>query len=178
MNSVVALGQTDSIDQDVPIGHIVDDYVDLIDISDPLPDWAATKFEGYIRDYYRLYFQDGKSYLSSDFNGDDRLDIVVYVRQKLDEKAGFLFIFQSGKTLLAAAGTQIDSKSDDFKWADLWEIVPKGITHETTFLDNGDVDGSKEVVLTHSALSIRQTEGSGGLIYFDGKKLIWIHQGD
>jgi hypothetical protein len=56
--------------------------------------------------------------------------------------------------------------------------VDAKVTQETTFDSEGDVNGSKEVILERPAISIRETEGSGGLIYYDGKKFIWIHQGD
>lgn len=41
-----------------------------------------------------------------------------------------------------------------------------------------DVLGSREVELNNPELGIRQAEGSGGLVYFNGQKFVWIHQGD
>jgi predicted Zn-dependent protease len=79
---------------------------------------------------------------------------------------------------LAGAGNTFGSGGDNFEWADYWEVFDQRITHETTFLENGDVDGSREIKLDHAAISIREDEGSGGLIYFNGEKFISIHQGD
>jgi len=46
------------------------------------------------------------------------------------------------------------------------------------FKENGDVDESKEIKLQRPAIAISDEEGTGGLIYFNGKKFIQIHKGD
>ncbi len=79
---------------------------------------------------------------------------------------------------LAGAGNSFGSGGDNFDWADSWEVLDQRVTHETTFLESGDIDATREVELDHAAISIRQEEGYGGLIYYDGEKFIWIHQGD
>jgi len=57
-------------------------------------------------------------------------------------------------------------------------IFNKRIALMSLFKENGDVDESKEIKLQRPAIAISDEEGTGGLIYFNGKKFIQIHKGD
>jgi hypothetical protein len=161
----------------IELGVIEDDFEDLIDI-DELPKWATTKYLKYEQNFERS-FKLFPSFLEADFTGDGTTDIAIFVSKKSNEKKGVLFLFGDGdKMFLAGAGNSFGSGGDNFEWADYWEVFDQGISQETTFLENGDVDGSREVKLKNAAISIREDEGSGGLIYFNGEKFISIHQGD
>lgn len=161
----------------IELGVIEDDFEDLIDI-DELPKWADPIYSKYKQNFERSYLLK-PSFLEEDFTGDGKTDIAIFVSKKLDGKKGILFLLQDGdKMFLAGAGNSFGSGGDNFEWADFWKVFDQRITHETTFLENGDVDGSREIKLKHSAISIREDEGSGGLIYFNGEKFIWIHLGD
>lgn len=150
---------------------------DIIDI-DELPACALAKWNKYESTFERSY-QLLPSFLEEDFNGDGTNDIAVFVSKKSDEKQGVLFLFgKDDKMFISGAGNSFGPGGDDFKWADYWELFTESKTYETTFLDNGDIDGSREVSLKYPAISIREEEGSGGLIYFNGEKFTWIHQGD
>jgi hypothetical protein len=144
----------------------------------PLPEFAENMFKKYAS---RYSLGDGLSqqFLQADFSGDGKQDIAIWVERKEDRKKGVLFFFEEqSEPVVVGAGKEFGNAGDDFKWAGIWEIVDAKVTKETTFDKEGDVSGSKDVALERPAISIRESEGSGGLIYYDGKKFIWIHQGD
>lgn len=162
---------------EIPMGVLEDDFEDIIDI-DELPEWASTKLKKYQSAFQRSY-RLLPSFLVEDFTGDGAHDIAIFVSKKSNNKQGILFLFgEDDKMFVSGAGNSFGPGGDDFKWADDWELFIESKTFETTFLDNGDVDGSKEMTLSRPAVSIREEEGSGGLIYFNGEKFTWIHQGD
>jgi hypothetical protein len=120
-----------------------------------------------------------QQFLEADFSGDTKRDVAVWVERKDNGKKGILFFIDGVMDpMIVGAGTELGDAGDDFKWAGIWEIVDAKFTEETTFSEDGDVNGSKPVTLERPAISIREIEGSGGLIYFDGKIFTWIHQGD
>lgn len=161
----------------IDFGVVKDHFDDLIDI-DGLPKWAEAKYSKYEQSFERSY-KLVPSFLEDDFTGDGTTDIAIFVSKKSNNKKGLLFLLGDGdKMFLVGAGNSFDSSSDNFEWADYWKVFDQRITHETTFLENGDIDGSREVKLEHAAISIREDEGSGRLIYFNGEKFISIHQGD
>jgi hypothetical protein len=142
------------------------------------PSWAQERFKKFI-DRYRSVDYIKPSYLEADFSGDDRSDIAVLIERKADTRKGILILFrQTDQSFILGAGTNFGSGGDNFDWADMWGVFSEKTTHETTFDKNGDVAGGKERRLERCAIQIREDEGSGGLIYFDGKKFVWIHQGD
>jgi len=118
-------------------------------------------------------------YLETDFSGDKKVDLALLIERKTDKKKGILILFsENDKYFMLGAGVRVSNGSDDFMWADSWEIFTDKHTYETTFNDNLDIEGERNVKLDRPAIKIRQQEGSGGLLYFDGEKFIWIHQGD
>ena len=117
-------------------------------------------------------------FLEKDFTGDGSLDIAIFASKKSNEKKGVLFLLgDSDLMFLIRSGNSLDSAGDNFEWADSWEVFDQHMTYETTFLENGDIKGTQEVKLDHAAISIREDEDSGGLIYYNGEKFVWIHQG-
>jgi hypothetical protein len=144
----------------------------------PLPDYAQEKFKNFSATYS---LGDGlpQQFLEADFSGDKKVDVAVWVKQKDNGKKGILFFVDGvADPIVVGAGNELGHAGDDFKWAGIWEVVDAKLTEETTFSEEGDVNGSKPVTLEHPAISLREVEGSGGLIYFDGKTFTWIHQGD
>ena len=85
---------------------------------------------------------------------------------------------QSDKSFIIGAGNKFGNGGDDYKWANTWSVFKDKVTYETKFKPDGDVDNAKKITLDRPAIRIREEEGSGGLIYFNGKEFIWIHQGD
>jgi hypothetical protein len=123
-------------------------------------------------------------FIQSDFDGDGTLDVIACVTEKTTKKKGLLLIH--GKTndhFVFGAGTNFGNGSDNFDWADKWALYTKKTASETVFNKaSGDIIGSKEVKLTRPAIIIRHYEDgaaiSGGIIYWNSKKYIWIQQGE
>ncbi|MBT1698885.1 hypothetical protein KK083_18470 [Fulvivirgaceae bacterium PWU4] len=143
-----------------------------------LPKWAQERFKTFQKDYSRGTFIT-PSFLQADFSGDKKADLAILIERKSDQKKGILILFaQSDKSFIVGSGNTLDAAGDDFKWADTWEVFTEKETYETTFTNEGDVAGGREIKLERPAISLWQEEGSGGLIYFNGRKFVWIHQGD
>jgi hypothetical protein len=143
-----------------------------------LPKWGQDQFNKFAGKY-DLGKYVTPQFLEADFSGDKKPDLAIPIERKTDKKKGMLILFAgSNHTFVIGAGSAFENAGDDFKWASTWSITRDRIVHETTFRPNGDVDGEREISLERPAIKMREEEGSGGLIYFNGKKFIWIHQGD
>lgn len=144
----------------------------------PLPQYAMEKLRK-VSATYSLGDGLSQHFLEADFSGDKKTDVAIFVEREDDGKKGVLFFFDGAdEPIIVGAGNNLDTAGDDFAWAGLWEIIDAKSTEETTFSTDGDVNGSRSVTLERPAISIRAVEGSGGLIYYNGKTFEWIHQGD
>jgi hypothetical protein len=115
--------------------------------------------------------------ITADFNGDGVVDKAFY--KKENETSGI--IIKHGKTneeIRIGFGKNFSTWSDDFdcNWVDYWGVVEDKETSETTFTEDGDVLGSKEVKLQNPSIVIGKDEVGGGLITFLKGKYVWIHQ--
>lgn len=100
------------------------------------------------------------AFLQSDFNGDKYQDIAVLIRNKGNKKQGILLLHgNTNQVYVFGAGINFGNGSDDFKWMKRWMIY-------------------KENRLKTPAIEVSDPESAGGLIYWNGKKYIWIQQGD
>jgi hypothetical protein len=114
--------------------------------------------------------------IMSDFNGDGFLDKAVY--KKGNETSGIIIIH--GKTndqVKIGFGKQF-SHLTEFNWVNYWGLVEDKETSETTFTEDGDVLGSKDVKLQNPSIVLGADEVGGGLITFINRKYVWIHQAD
>lgn len=73
--------------------------------------------------------------------------------------------------------------SDDFGWANKWSVFNGKKVKETLFdKKSGDIIGGRTVILKRPCILLAAEEDgavvSGGLIYWNGTKYIWIHQGE
>jgi hypothetical protein len=123
------------------------------------------------------------SFLQSDFNGDGITDIATLVTEKKTKKTGILLIHGgSNQYFVLGAGTKFGNGGDDFKWARGWHLYKDKIAYEQLFNKDGDMLGCKKIKLVRAVFFIYDLEdgepNSGGIIYWDGKKYIWIHQGE
>jgi hypothetical protein len=136
-----------------------------------------------LNEKYEIIKSFKPAYLQSDFNGDKLIDIAAIVFDKKTKKKGILLI-EGGtkKYFVFGAGKTFGNGGDDFKWMGGWELYKKRIAQETLFNEDGDILGSKGIKLLRAAFYIYDLEdgqpNSGGIIYWDGKKYIWIHQGE
>lgn len=114
--------------------------------------------------------------IMADFNGDGFLDKAVY--KKENETSGIIIIH--GKTndqVKIGFGKQF-SHLTEFNWVNYWGLVEDKETSETTFTEDGDVLGSKDVKLQNPSIVLGADEVGGGLITFINRKYVWIHQAD
>ena len=154
-------------------------------ITNTLPDWFNNAFKTTGLDKkYELNSYLKPAYLQADFNGDSSQDIATLVIEKATNKKGILLI--EGKTLnhfIFGAGTNFGDGSDNFEWATDWALYKKKFAEETKFdKKSGDILGSKKINLTMPGILIEEMEDSapiaGGIIYWNGYKYVWIHQGE
>lgn len=139
-----------------------------------------------LNEKYELKAYLKPAFLNADFNGDEVKDIATTIIEKKTSKIGLLLIHgRSNAVRVFGAGTKVGKAgfddSDDLKWVAGWEIYKDRVAYETKF-DNGDIVGSIKRKLSNRAISIwSEQDGAplaGGLITWNGKKYIWIHQGE
>ncbi|HEY2582871.1 MAG TPA: hypothetical protein VGI43_13745 [Mucilaginibacter sp.] len=150
----------------------------------PIPVWFVTSFKQLkLEQKYETSGYIKPSFLQADFNGDGIMDIAALVIEKKTKKKGILLIYgKSNQYFVFGAGTNFGNGSDDFKWARGWRVYNSKIAYETTFNEDGDILGAKKIKLSRKAFYIYDLEdgepNSGGIIYWNCKKYIWIHQGE
>lgn len=153
----------------------------------PLPMWFTQAFKQYrLQEKYELKSFLKSRLLQADFNGDGLKDIVTTIIERKTGKKGLLLIHRGSNNInVFGAGTKVGKAgfddTDDLKWIDGWELYKDKIAYETKF-DNGDIIGTTKRKLLNKAISIwSEQDGTplaGGLITWNGKKYIWIHQGE
>jgi hypothetical protein len=152
-----------------------------------LPAWFTQAFkQNNFQEKYELKTYLKPAYLEADFNGDGLKDIATTIIEKNTGKKGLLLIHGRTNTVrVFGAGTKVGKAgfddSDDLKWVAGWEVFKDKVAYETKF-DNGDIVGSIKRKLSNRAISIwSEQDGAplaGGLITWNGKRYIWIHQGE
>jgi hypothetical protein len=117
---------------------------------------------------YELSFRVKPFYQRGDFNGDGKIDIAVLVKQRSSGKLGIAIIHGvTNKVTILGAGTAIGNGGDDFDWMDSWASYSK------------DRVASGSVPKLHGdALLVSKSEAASGLIYWNGKRYVWLQQGD
>lgn len=112
--------------------------------------------------------------ITADFNGDGISDKALF-RKDMNSSG---IIIKHGKTneeVKIGFGKRF-AHMTDFDWVDYWGLVEDKDTRETTFKDDGDVLGSKNIKLQNPSISLGADEEGGGLITFINGKYLWIHQ--
>lgn len=121
---------------------------------------------------YELAFRLNPSYLRGDFNGDGKIDVAVLVKQRSTGKLGIAIIHGvTDRVTILGAGTAIGNGGDDFEWMDTWQTYSK---------DRGGHAASETglPLLRGDALLVGKSEAASALIYWNGKRYIWLQQGD
>jgi len=112
--------------------------------------------------------------LTADFNGDGTIDRAFY--KKENETSGIIIIHgQTNEEIRIGFGKQF-AEMGDFNWVDYWGLVQDKETSETTFSDDGEVIGSRDVKLQNPSIVLGKDEVGGGLITYLNGKYEWIHQ--
>lgn len=114
--------------------------------------------------------------IKADFNGDGVTDKAIYIKD--NETSGITIIHgKTNEKVKIGFGKQFGHLKE-FNWVDYWGLVKDRETNETIFEDNGngDVTGSKDVILQNPSIFLGADEQGGGLITFINGKYKWIHQ--
>lgn len=114
--------------------------------------------------------------INADFNGDSIEDRAFY--KKENKTSGIIIKYgQTNKEVRICFGKPL-ANLKDLNWVDYWALVKDKETGETTFSENGDILGSKEVKLQNPSIFVGRDEEGGGLITFRNGKYEWIHKAD
>lgn len=118
---------------------------------------------------YELSYRLNPSFLRGDFDGDGKVDVAALVRQRSTGKFGIAIVHgANNKVTILGAGTSIGNGGDDFEWMDSWEIYSK----------DGATKGTNTPKLRGDTLLVSKSEAASGLIYWNGKRYVWLQQGD
>jgi hypothetical protein len=125
--------------------------------------------DGSLAKEYELSFRVKPFHLRGDFNGDGTIDVAALVKQRSTGKVGIaIFSGATDKVAILGAGTALGNGSDDFEWMESWEIYSKDRMAGRTSIPK----------LRGDALLVGKSEAASGLIYWNGKRYIWLQQGD
>ena len=146
----------------------------------PLPAWAETQWQAARLDGSFTRTADLKPVLlQADFNGDGKTDVALPVTRRQTGSRGLVILHQgqAGAHIIGTGAAKApDILRADFEWAGYWQLYTKPSTVENLFEKNGDMAGSRTVRLLRPAIEVGQDELGGGLIYWDGRRYVWIHQ--
>jgi hypothetical protein len=118
---------------------------------------------------YDISSRVNPSFLDGDFDGDGRMDVAALVKQRSTGKVGVAIVHGgNNKVTILGAGTSIGNGGDDFEWMDSWEIYSK----------DRAVKGTNFPKLHGDALLVSKSEAASALIYWNGKRYVWLQQGD
>jgi hypothetical protein len=118
---------------------------------------------------YELSYRMNPSYLRGDFDGDNKIDVAVLVKERSTGKIGIAIISgANNKVTILGAGTAIGNGGDDFEWMDSWDMYSKDRIASETSVPK----------LRGDALLVSKSEAASALIYWNGKRYLWRQQGD
>lgn len=175
---LISCGQTNSEQKSNIVSDTLTDHVSDTTFSDntniaqqnPTEEYRKQSLSGFEKaTLYKL-----TDTIMADFNGDGFVDKAYYKK----EKGTSGIIIKHGKTkeeVKIGFGKQF-AHMTEFDWVDYWGLVEDKETSETTFTEDGDVLGSKEVKLQNPSIVLGADEVGGGLITFINGKYVWIHQ--
>jgi hypothetical protein len=162
--------KTKAITQSDLVGSPAPDAVAQLDDIPATVKRAIT--DGPLAKKYDLSFRVNPSYLRGDFNGDGKSDVAVLVKQRSTGKLGIAIVHDTtNKVTVLGAGSGIGNGGDDFEWMDSWEVYSK----DRVAREAGET-GSPRV--RGDALLVSKNEAASALIYWNGKRYIWLQQGD
>jgi hypothetical protein len=137
----------------------------------PQPIWKAMR-DGLFAEKYDVSFHLSPFYLRGDFDGDGKIDVAVLVKQRATGKLGIaIFHGVTGKATILGAGTSIGNGGDDFSWMDTWQVYSK-----TRGAHAAGESGAPK--LRGDALLVGKSQAASALIYWNGKRYVWLQQGD
>jgi hypothetical protein len=109
--------------------------------------------------------------LFGDFDGDQRTDVAVLVREKSSIKLGIAVARQGAEVVVLGAGKVFGNGGDDFGWLDHWYTFTRDRV-------SPGADESAPPTLLGDALWVEKSESASALIYWTGSDFAWYQQGD
>jgi hypothetical protein len=98
--------------------------------------------------------------------------VAVLVKQRATGKVGIAIIDgATNKVTILGAGVSIGNGGDDFGWMDSWQVYSKERARHAA----GELGVS---LLRGDALLVSRSEAASALIYWNGKRYVWLQQGD
>ena len=125
-----------------------------------------------LAEYYDLSFHINPFYVRGDFDGDGKIDVAALVKQRSNGQLGIAIVHGvTNKVTILGAGVGIGNGGDDFEWMDTWQVYSK---------DRGAKPASETSIprLRGDALLVAKSEAARALIYWNGKRYVWLQQGD
>ena len=118
---------------------------------------------------YDISSRVNPSFLHGDFDGDGIMDVAAFVKQRSTGKFGIAIVHgANNKVTILGAGTAIGNGGDNFEWMDSWEIYSK----------DRATKGTSAPKLRGDAILVSKSEAASALIYWNGKRYVWLQQGD
>jgi hypothetical protein len=138
-----------------------------------IPQWVVQLFSAkHLDAQYDFVFALNPSYLSADFNGDGKIDVAVLVKQRSTGKLGIAMVHAViNNIVILGAGTPIGNGGDDFSWMDSWQVYSKARAAHA----EGETGAP---LLRGDALLVGKSEAASASIYWNGKRYVWLQQGD
>jgi hypothetical protein len=111
-------------------------------------------------------------FLSGDFDGDNRTDIAILIKDKKAKATGIMIIHWKNRAILIfGAGNPNLNYGLNFDWMDMWTLYPRGKTLKSFHEDY-------RPTLRGDALHIGKSESASAAIFWNGKKYIWYQVTD
>ena len=141
-------------------------------LKQKLPDNFRSTVVSQLDNQYELSDFMNPFYLLADFNGDQKTDIAVTVKEIKTGNTGFIvFHGDIDDHYVIGAGNKIGNGGDNFKCLDIWRVYSKNI------IEPG-VGETKRVDLKADAIFVEKAESASAVIYWSGTEYKWYQQGD
>jgi hypothetical protein len=132
-----------------------------------LPHWADSVLattDTY--DQYDLFKDLNPFFQTGDFDGDGRPDLAIQIIRKDNHKRGIAIPHRSsGAVDILGAGNPMGNGGDDFSWLWVWRVQPRKATTDPR-------------LTARDQLYVESPESAGGVIWWNGRRYIWIQAGD
>ena len=135
-------------------------------------------------DRYEFSSRLNPFYLHADFDGDNKQDVAIWIRNRESNKSGIAIIHrETGKTYLVGAGNPIVNGAGEVLWAksksgDSLDFIDAWLVYEKGRVAQGAGEVGSPPILKGDTLLLIKTESASGLIYWTGKHYAWYQQGD
>jgi len=138
-----------------------------------VPIWVRNTFQkSALNKKYVYIFRINPMYLRGDFNGDNKPDVAILVKEKSSKKFGIIVIhFGSNDYFVLGAGEKIGNGGDNFHWMTNWAVKRK-----EEFGQKADDKPSPH--LKAESIYVEKAESASGIIHWNGTTYSWYQQGD